>query len=139
MNTIRNEVELKREELKLKIDQEANRIVQLIDEYEEQCKHNWSTGNFLEKLRELEASIRDIRTKLNEWLNEFNTIDFNEGKWKSIKEKSDRIIIDLEQQVGVLKQDLLLNRIKEFQIKPIEFSEIDINEKKYWSNLYLMY
>jgi hypothetical protein len=130
INEIRNDVEIKREELKLKIDLEANRIVQELNAYEQTCKTHLENSDFVNKSSELETNVKEIRDKLSQWLDEFKTIDSNEEKWKCMKEQSDKIIFDLESKVIALKQDLLLDKLKEYQLKPIEFSEIDINSTK---------
>lgn len=130
INEIRNDVEIKREELKLKIDLEANRIVQELNAYEQTCKTHLENSDFVNRSSELETNVKEIKDKLSQWLDEFKTIDSNEEKWKCMKENSDKIIFDLESKVIALKQDLLLDKLKEYQLKPIEFSEIDINSTK---------
>ena len=84
----------------------------------------------------MEESIQEIKVKHCQWLEEFKTIDYNEEKWKSIDVDCKKIITDLEAKAIVLKQDLLLNKLKEYQLKPIEFGEIDINSAKYSIQLF---
>lgn len=85
---MKNQVHLRREELKLKIDQEAEKIVNKIEEYALKfdtylgdSKNKIISSQLVESKKSVERTLEDCRNRLNE-------INVDDDLWKSISEKT---------------------------------------------------
>jgi hypothetical protein len=128
---LKKEVEVKRKNLKLKIDREADGIIGELDKYEKDCRHVLKQKEFSLKQQDLYKSVDKIQHDLDKWLNELKTLEKDEVKWKTIKENTERIIKDLEFKSNKLKNELLLQRkIQLRTVEPVEFITLSSNIKK---------
>jgi hypothetical protein len=81
---LKSEIDLRREELKLTIDNEAEALIKQVSDYQEECKKNLKEKEFLVKANELDANTTEVRVKLKEWSNDLRILESNEAKWKGI-------------------------------------------------------
>ena len=68
ISELKNKVQLKREELKLIIDQEAKKLIDKLEEYERQCKEYLSSNEFKEESKRLESEMEIAQSNLDSWL-----------------------------------------------------------------------
>jgi hypothetical protein len=80
---LKREVDFKKDELKLRIDDEAEALINQLNEFEADCKKNLKEKEFLAFLNEVEANEREAKANLKEWSNDLRKLNSNENKWKS--------------------------------------------------------
>lgn len=130
IDRLKNEVDIKREELKHKIDLESDRIIGELSEYELECKRNLTSQEFMAKSRELEEKIVNVKLDLDAWLRQLDNLESNVKKWDKIRNESEKRIKDMQSSMKRFQDQLLLNKLAEFELKHIEFGEIDVNSDK---------
>ena len=69
---LKDNVQLKGEELKLRIDQEAKKLIDKLEEYERQCKEYLSSNEFKEESKKLESEMEIAQSNLDSWLENLN-------------------------------------------------------------------
>jgi DNA integrity scanning protein DisA with diadenylate cyclase activity len=79
---LKREIDLKKEELKLKIDEEAEALITQMSKYEEECKKNLKQAEFLVKANILDVNTKKVNVKLQKWSNDLKILESNENKWK---------------------------------------------------------
>lgn len=133
---IRNEVELKRETIKLEtttatasadgeVDEKAEALINEINEFESECKANLESNEFKEKKTKLDQVINVMKQDLSQWLNELNSVEEDKPKWNMMFDRSQKAIKLLALKELAYKQDLLLNRKLELNLaKPNELTNI---------------
>lgn len=127
----RNEVNLMRSELKLRIDDQAERILHDLDEYEKECALSVNKEYEFEVGNDLEAEIRRVQVRLEKWLVELNVLKGDETKWEKVREESEKMMKHLELKLNEFKNDLMLNRSIEFEMtKSVEFMKIISKTKR---------
>jgi hypothetical protein len=114
MYKLKNECDLKREELKLKIDNETDVIINELVTYGLECKENTRDEKFLAKVDEMGQQSREKKEELNEWLSDLRVLESE--KWKKVNEQGDTVIADLEKNLVQLKNNSMLDVNIEFQI-----------------------
>ena len=72
ISELKNKVQLKREELKLIIDQEAKKLIDKLEEYERQSKEYLSSNEFKVESEKLETELKSAHSNLNSWLASLN-------------------------------------------------------------------
>lgn len=83
LNGIKNVVLLKREEFKLKIDLEADKLISKLDSYLWKYNEQLKGDEFKKKLAYLEEKYNSAVTKLSVIKNRFNQVVFDEMWWKN--------------------------------------------------------
>ena len=68
ISELKNSVQLKGEELKLRIDQETKRFIDELEEYESESKDYILTNEFSEKSKMLENELELAQSNLDSWL-----------------------------------------------------------------------
>lgn len=125
---LKRRVDLKREELKLAVDQEANKLIEWLDDFQEKKKKNLQMQNYKTYKENLENTIASSKSKLEEWFKELKKLKINENEWKIIKQASDSLNHDISSQLLVLKKDFLLNAYDEGVNLTSQFEMIKIKE-----------
>lgn len=102
INSIRNQVDIRREEAKLQIDKQAEALIDELDAYETECKnHALGDRHLLERYKRLEKSLVGMKYELEDWFQDLTTISKNgkssigaddnaEIKWNNIKNESEK-------------------------------------------------
>lgn len=65
-------MQLKGEELKLRIDQEMKKFFDRLEEYESQSKDYISSKEFKEELQKLDSELKLARSNLDSWFESLN-------------------------------------------------------------------
>lgn len=135
ISDLKNRIELKREELKLKIDNEANRLLRDLVDYENDClksllkSENTTTpsdGINNDWSSDLDEHLKKLRAELNAWYGQLNAFEINEENWKLVRVNSSKRSKELENELKTLKNNILLNKSREFQHKQLLFNEMEI-------------
>lgn len=126
ISELRNRVEIKREEAKLRIDHEAEKAIDELHLYEQECKSNAhrDDGRIKAASERLQKSLVAIKEELDQWLeqlsrsNDATTITADEVKgediWVKIKVKSEKRMAMIAREIEMLKGELMMNRLNEF-------------------------
>ena len=115
---LRIQVELRREEMKNKIDDYSNEIIESIDKFEKECRE---TSQKIDELtRELEVS----KQTLNKLIQEFDSFDINDKKSSDITYKANELKPKLHSQLHKLKQNLLNNKSYIFKMTELSVDKI---------------
>ena len=69
---LKDTVQLKGEEIKLIIDQEAKKLIDKLEEYERQSKEYLSSNEFKEESKKLESEMEIAQSNLDSWLENLN-------------------------------------------------------------------
>jgi hypothetical protein len=126
---LKDVVQLKGEEMKLKIDNQMSELISKLDEYNNECKKNLTTKEYLTKLEEIRVEKEETRKSLDKWMGTLNEMKFKQTEWETIKKESDDAIKRLEADLLMFKTDVLLqNRFDKLRAEIEDnFGEIEIN------------
>ena len=110
ISELRNQVDLKREELKSQIDIEALDTIKKLDDFEKECKSNSRSVKFDS---DLTSNLNSWRTELKEWQQSLSTFKNDSDKWKSIMNKSNLSLKELQSEIIKFNEKLFLHRLDE--------------------------
>jgi hypothetical protein len=111
-------VDLRREELKLKIDEYSDQLVQSIEATQLKCTQ-LSKGNKLMKEPFIESN-----NELNKIIKEFDIFEFNDKKFEELKKKADDLRIKFNNIMADYKITLLNNKKHSFEFKEEIVSDV---------------
>ena len=111
LSELKNNIDLRREEIKQKIDIQSLKMIKKIDEFEIQCKSSIKSSCDLDQ--KLESWTNDI-TLCKQSLNSFKR---DTNKWKSAFDASISTIKDLQIEYLKFNDGLFLNRLNELKSK----------------------
>jgi hypothetical protein len=108
--SLKNEIDILREEIKLKIDLETQRIVNFLTEYEQECLQ--SPVDLAPRLAELD----DVAKEIENGLNDFRLHQFDADKlvFKDLQEKGDLQFLHFEKLLSNFQDELFLNRLEKY-------------------------
>ena len=117
---LKRRVNLKREKLLLQINQEADKLIVML----EACNVKTEKSNAeLSKLKEVKQAAKN---ELEAWTNLLNMVDqFHENRWAEIKHESEKIIEKLKEQYKIITSEMLPNEEKMEQIHFFENINVD--------------
>ena len=93
VDELKNNILLKSEQLKQKIDQITDEIINVFEEYKSDCKNNLNNKNFKEQINDFKQQHLSSKSKCDEWLADLNQLKFDEENWKKIKVECDLIVV----------------------------------------------
>ena len=113
ISQVKNDIDLKREELKNEIDQKCLSMIEKLEEFEKECMANVDSvkSRFDDKLDE---KLNEWRTKSEEFKNDLRS--FESSKWKKVKEV-DLHIKEIRSELYDFDESLFLNRFNEIIIE----------------------
>lgn len=125
---LKRKIDLKREILKKEIDDEANKLILDLENHKKTCELFISTNDISEStiVKDCWPVLIKSKSELAEWMNVLNILRTDNAKWKSICEKSQLLAQYLETKSDVMKQELTMNQLDEFQMKQNQFEMIKI-------------
>lgn len=123
---LKNRVLLRSEELKKKIDEITQEIIDDLNVYQDECRMNVEKS-FLDAKSVFKKKNKEVKTKLIEWSSALNELKFDQQKWKRIQNECERAIRELNQQLTSFEKELLLNKylVKNKTINDFEGVQID--------------
>ena len=115
IDDIKNKIYLKREQVKLEIDQETDKLIDKLDQYVKKLLTQLDENEFKQTLSELDSINRAGNTKLNEFKKQLNLVSLDEAKWENI---SEQIISEQKKISGKLRsirQSLIKSDFEDIQ------------------------
>lgn len=118
-------VELKREELKMRVDEEAASLTNALAGYESECDAYLRTLEYHMRRKQAHTLVESVRVKLAEWTRELDKVKRNESRWRRIKERCEQASGQVRTCVRQVKEEVLLGKIDEFEWKTSEFLNVN--------------
>lgn len=78
---LKGDIDLKREQLKLEIDTEADKLIQQVMNYQNECKKKAKEFDF----KQLDEKVKALEDEVEKSKDELNVILIDKPKWKAIK------------------------------------------------------
>ena len=110
ISEFRNKVDLRREDLKQKIDIKILELIERIDEFEKECKANASN---VKSDCKLDETLDRLKNALNETKKSSVTFELVE-KWMKIADESKSAIKEIQSELLKFDESLFLNRLTSF-------------------------
>jgi len=107
---LRNEIDVEREVVKLKIDEHYLKLIDEVNVVEDKCMSKSTDLN-----RSVEDDIKTFEEKLESFRVELDKLEIDVDNWENVREGSNDQIIDLNEKFLKFKNDLLLNHIYTFE------------------------
>ena len=109
ISKLKNDVELRRELLKKKIDEISNKMIDKLENYQKECNENINKINIEEKTKDLN---KEIESNLDEWTkdNKRMLIVSSDSKRKEIRSKAIEFDIRLFKRLEELNEELMMNQ-----------------------------
>lgn len=102
---LRNKVLLKSEQLKLKVDEITQELLDDLANYENECKEKRHSK--LVFVDEIKRQNNAAKKSYEKWTNELNELKVDDEKWKRIKEESDKALADSCEKLKDLERELM--------------------------------
>lgn len=111
IDKLRNKVVLKSEQLKTRIDEITQELLDDLDMFERECKeekrhHGIKQNSFVDEFKRQNDAAMESCEK---WSNELNELRFDDHKWTTIKEESEKELGALRGKLGQFERELLAN------------------------------
>ena len=115
---LKNKVDLRREELKLKIDEYSNQVVQSIEETQLKFTKLSKENNLIKE------TFDESNSQLNKLIEEFDIFEFNDKRFEELKKKADALRINFDNMAANFKISLLNNKKCLFEYREEEISDV---------------
>jgi hypothetical protein len=112
---MRNQVFMRRDELKSIIDKQCETIIKSLDDFERDCFSNLKVNLKLNKIEAITKLCQEIESKLDEWQTCLNRLVVDEQAWDFIQQKAFFADDQLQNHLNDLKDDLLENKFWNFK------------------------
>lgn len=123
IDSIRNSVFLRREELKLKIDQETDKLIIKIDNYMTQMNSLSKNDRF----KVLDNQNKQAKSNLTKNKNMLNQTKMDDKYWKKISEEIESEHRKLLQNMESFRKSSILNGLNDLKHKSDFFRNLDID------------
>ncbi len=110
-----NDVDLRREELKLEVDNYCDQIITDLEHSKIQCIENVSKQKVSSEELSYFKSVSELFKK------DFKMLDLDEQRWKAIEMKSKILINKIDHEIKEMKTYLLMNKLYEFKAPEVLF------------------
>lgn len=127
---IKANIDLRREELKSKIDKEALELIDDLDEFELDCKANIAS---VKANANIDEKLNGWKGDLNRWRDQMNDFKRDDKSWKSISFEAASKSIEMNMAYLKLKETVFLNRFDNYRNLKV-FSGSDLDLIKYCFN-----
>ena len=115
---LRNHVMLKSEQLKLRIDEITQELIDDLDEYEKRCKRQSGdinrTESFISLTNEIKEFDKGAKKMWEDGSRILNELKFDSDKWREIKAKCDETLQKMYKNLKHFEKEVFLN---EFNLK----------------------
>lgn len=98
----------KSDELKAKIDEEANKLLQEVHLYKKECETDLDKKdnfNGSSESSNLKALVDDVRKNLKEWQGDLSMLVINQERWAEIEKCSEKVLDTLKSDIEKAKRD----------------------------------
>ena len=139
ISKVKFDIDLKREELKEKIDKISNQMIDKVVQYEKQCYENLSLDSLRINMIDFIGDVEKIKSKLHDWHHELDMLVIDNSKWENIRSKSIIQYNQLESLMNEFKNDLMLNKVCTFNksLDALNQLEKDLTIKERYFSKYL--
>lgn len=127
IDDMKTDIELKREELKMKVDEKVNSLINELEIYDSNFKNYLKSSEYEEKNQNYDEIIKSIEVKFNIWLHELNKLKVNIQEWKSIKLQADCATFNIRHRNLQMKSDFKADKLNELELKISDFKGAFIN------------
>ena len=119
---IKRRVDLCREQLKARIDHNALELINDLEAFEMECREPFAIKRF-EELKDgfVKTHLSLAKDEARQWLASLNSFENNRDVWIKIADQSQKRVKDLCQVMTSLHSELFLNRLHEFELKQLNF------------------
>jgi len=107
---IRNEIDIEREVVKLKIDEHYLNLIDEVNDIKEKCISKSTDSN-----KSIEDEVKTFEEKLTNFRVVFDKLEIDFDKWESVREGSNHQLKELNEKILKFKDDLLMNHIYRFE------------------------
>lgn len=104
ISTMRTQVDIIREELKLAVDQKALQIIQDLNQYESECLSSLNTDQVKSTIEEIGQSLTNVKKDLARWTQRLNDFNSNANEWRLVKQNSLKVTSQLREKSSNLKK-----------------------------------
>jgi hypothetical protein len=91
------------------------RLICELDKYNQECKTNLSTKDYLTKSEKIRAEKEEARKELEKWMATLNELKINEKEWTRINIESEQAIQRFGAELDLFKNNLLLKRFGKYR------------------------
>jgi len=106
---LRNEVDLKREQFKKRLEEIYEHMLKEIKEFEMECLNQTTSAHMTEENCS-ESGLEEIENKVKRWNQILNVFEFDEKNWDAIRTQADEIGTGLDKKVNRLKEKILIGK-----------------------------
>lgn len=124
---LKNQIFLKREELKLKIDQEIDNMVKKFDEYVVRFNNFLSSEQTQMRTKELVESKNKVQKVLDGFENRLNEIVLDDSLWNGISAEASSEYTKLSNRLEEFKKSFIFPDLDDFKQHTIFFRNLDID------------
>lgn len=121
---LKNQTDVLREEFKLFIDNEANKIIDQLTEYERECMSKTETTECKMDIEKIENDLIKAKQDVRDWKDILNDFDSTEEKFTTIKKNSRESLINFKLKTCNIKRELLTNNLMQHYDSIEKFSKI---------------
>jgi hypothetical protein len=107
---LRNEIDIEREVVKLKIDEHYLKLIDEVNDIEHKCK-----SEYTDPKKSIDEETEKSEEKLGIFLIDFDKLEIDVDNWKNVEGRSNYQIKELNDKILKFKNDLLLNQIYTFE------------------------
>ena len=115
VSEIRNQVYMRRDELKSIIDQQCEMVIKRLDDFERDCFRNLKVNLKLNKIEAITKLSQEIESKVDEWQACLNRLVVDEQAWDLIQQKAFFTDAQLQNHLNDLKDELLESKFWNFK------------------------
>ncbi len=115
---LKRNVDLRREELKLKIDDYSDQLVQSIEMTQSKCTQLSKENHLMKEI------FDESNNELNELIEDFDIFEFNDKKFEGLKKEADALRINFDKMTADYKISLLNNNKFSFEFEESDISDI---------------
>lgn len=128
ISELRNRVLLKSEQLKKKVDDITQELLNHLDEYENKCKKACGERDTTRSLiNEIVKQNGEAKTSWQKCWSDLNELKVDMEKWCQIKVKCDSTLKDLNESLECFKKDIFMNElgVKIYLVETFEKVDVD--------------
>ncbi len=107
---LRNEIDIEREVVKLKIDEHYLKLIAEVDEIEDKCMSVSTDTNKL-----IVVEVKTFEEVLENFQIDFDKLEIDFYNWENIRKGSNRHLKELNEMIPKFKNDLLLKQLYSFE------------------------
>jgi hypothetical protein len=127
---LKTDVDILREEFKLKIDEKADKLIKELDEYEQECKSHVNSSEVSKEFGEITIELDKVKEEMDKWQKTLDNFAPNESEWNNISEASEKKSQDLDQRLELCKHQALIRKLTDYQKKIDLFTKIELKSNQ---------